>query len=421
MTAIRLIHLADLHLGYSGPNNLLVTEAESTQKAGRYLREVDIEHAVQNITAEIVSAQPPVDIVLLAGDIFHKPSPSPRAITCAARMVRKLTSNNIAVVIIDGNHDTSSILHTGSPTTFLSALGAIVVNGSVSRILRDTCWQHITGPKSDKLEKLAIHALPYSALRGQPDFTHVYPIEGYVNVLLTHGRVSNMAELNSLYKMAHTIPVDILNRGWHYAALGDWHIHRYQPLHHVPAYYAGSLEPLTFGEAMNYPLDPKDAYAVHGAIDVRLSREQSAEIYTLANSQARPLLRLKNIDALDMNADALMMAIRECLLAEFPAHALVTLEILNIHPDVWLQLDHAEIATLRQRVRYCSIHPRLQHISTTSSAAAVSEATLDHQWEYFLEQYEPDEEARTWYKEAGLRKIEEAQQLLQSAYAQEGE
>src|SRR5579883_623746 len=137
MSKIRLIHVADLHIGFTGPSNLILTENEDPAQPGRYVREVDIENAVSRITDAIIAAQPPVDIVLIAGDLFHKPAPSPRAITCATRMVHRLTRKGIAVVIIDGNHETSNVLHTGSPTTFLRALGAQVVNNIDARIIRD--------------------------------------------------------------------------------------------------------------------------------------------------------------------------------------------------------------------------------------------------------------------------------------------
>lgn len=423
MSAIRLIHLADLHIGYTGPTSQTLTTQENTQHAGRYIREVDIENAAHALTKAIINAQPEVDIVLIAGDIFHKPTPSPRAITCITRMMNILTRQGIAVVIINGNHDTSHVLHTGNPLTFLKALGVQVVNGDTPRILRDNDWnlEHITPDRRAKLAQLAVHAIPYTAMDEHANLTHMHHLEGYINVLLAHGRVSKMDELNSLHKKALTIPDAIFNAAWDYIALGDWHIHRHQPLAHKPAYYAGSLEALNFGEATNHPRKASEAYAVHGAIDVHLEHGKPVEIHTLPNTQARPLLRLKSIDASQMDADMLIGEIRKRFPPDLPAHAFATLDITDIHPEAWNQLNYTEITRLRKCVRYCTIVPTFQRIAATASAEALSEAAIDQQWEKFLEEHEKDITKRAWYKDAGLKKIEEAQQMILAASLEEGE
>ena len=247
MSDARLIHFADIHLGFTGPTNLVLTKAENAGAAGRSVREVDIEETVKRMTRDLVHAQPAVDMVVIAGDLFHRSVPYPRAISFAAKMIRIFMNHDIPVVIIDGNHETASLLLMGSPTEFLRELNAHVINGSSYEVLRD-CWSCRSSERQARISKLAVHTLPYRALRGRPDLTGLHPIPGYMNVLLTHGRVSGMNELNSLHHTAYSIPSDVLLRGWDYVALGDWHIHRYKPLKNVPAFYAGSLEALNFGE-----------------------------------------------------------------------------------------------------------------------------------------------------------------------------
>ncbi len=121
---IRLIHFADIHLGFTGPTNLVLTKAENAGAAGRYVREVDIEESVKRMTRDLGHAQPAVDMVVIAGDLFHRSVPYPHAISFAAKMIRLLRNYDIPVVIIDGNHETASILLMGSPTAFLRELNA---------------------------------------------------------------------------------------------------------------------------------------------------------------------------------------------------------------------------------------------------------------------------------------------------------
>src|SRR5258708_34553375 len=196
MNEIRLIHLADIHLGFPGPTSLIFNASEQEEAVGRYVREVDIERAVGRMVKAIVHEQPPVDVVVIAGDLFHRPAPYPRAISRAAKLVRRLVENGIGVVIIDGNHEVTSVLHTGSPTTFLRELGAYVVNGNTYEIFHD-CWDHLPGEKRERLTRLAVHALPYRAVAENTEFSGVRPLPGYTNILGTHGRVSGSDDLIS--------------------------------------------------------------------------------------------------------------------------------------------------------------------------------------------------------------------------------
>jgi hypothetical protein len=420
MNDIRLIHFADIHLGFTGPTNLVLTKAENARAVGRYVREVDIEETVKRMTRDLVHAQPAVDMVVIAGDLFHKSVPYPRAISFAAKMIRSLRNNDIPVVIIDGNHETASTLLIGSPTAFLRELNAHVVNGSSYEVLRD-CWSCRSSEKEARISKLAVHALPYRALRGKPDLTGIRPISGYINVLLTHGRVPGMSELNSLHHTSYTIPSDVLLRGWDYVALGDWHIHRFQPLENVPAFYAGSLEALNFGESVAYPLRSNDTYALHGALDVRLHLGELVNVHSFLNRNTRPVLRLEPIDAIDESAKTLMDILHVRLHNGIPANAIVLLEVNNILPQVWGRLDHAGIAKLRKLVRRCDIRWNFQRTTPSQSIEAMSGAALDSQWEHFLEQRQKNTAERTWYKEEGMKCIEEARRILQAAYAQEGD
>jgi DNA repair exonuclease SbcCD nuclease subunit len=419
MSAIRLIHLADIHLGFPGPTSLIFTASEQEEAQGRYVREVDIERAVGRMVKAIVHEQPPVDVVAIAGDLFHRPAPYPRAISRAAKLIRRLVENGIGVVIIDGNHETTSVLHTGSPTTFLKELGAYVANGNTYEIFRD-CWDHLPGEKRERLKRLAIHVLPYRAVAENTEFSGVRPLPGYTNILVTHGRVSGMDDLNSLHRTAAPVPTELLRRGWDYVALGDWHIHRYQPLRDAPAFYSGSLEALTFGEAMSYPFHTDDSYAVHGALDIRLQAGTPVVVQTFANHEARPVLRLEPIDATDMDAPALMKILRQRLQEDFSTEALIQLKVNNCPPQAWEQLDFSELAELRKKALRCEILPDISWPMLVQSDETVSETKLDTQWQRFIELREQEAEECAWYRDQGMKRIEDAQTALLAEQAEIG-
>ncbi len=420
MGQIRLLHLADIHLGFTGPTNLVLGATEQKDSPGRYVREVDIERAIANIVKAIVHEQPPVDIVVIAGDLFHRPAPYPRAISRAAKLVHRLVEYGIGVVIVDGNHEVTNVLHTGSPTTFLKELGAYVINGSSYEVFRD-CWDHLPDQKRERLMHLAIHALPYRAVAAGTEFLGVHPLPGYINVLISHGRVAGMDDLNSLHRTAAIIPAELLRRGWDYVALGDWHMHRYQPLSDVPAFYSGSLEALNFGEAAFYPPREDDVYAKHGGLDVHLEVGIPAVVQTFAPYEARPVLRLVPIDASDIDAPSLMEILRQRLKVGFPTESLVLLDVNNCLPQTWEQLEFTELAELRKRVLRCEIRPDIHRLLLTQSDELVSETKLDSQWQHFIEQREPDAVACTWYRDQGIKRIEDARAALLAEQAHAGE
>ncbi len=415
MDDIRLIHLADIHLGYTGNVNLVFGEEDKTP--GRYVREVDIEDAVRAMTLRIISLQPSADIVVIAGDLFHRVAPSPRAMRFAVRMVRRLLENEIEVVIIDGNHETSSSLHPGNATDILHELGAHVINEDTYKVLRDGDWR--TARLQTK-EKLALHAVPYRAVQAGA-FVGVSPVPGYINVLLTHGRVSGMADLNSLGRASAGIPKELLYRDWHYIALGDWHIHAYQPLDDVPAYYAGSLEALNFGEAATYPPLQSDPYGMHGALDVQLALEQKALIRTLSNDERRKLVRLLPIEAGDADSESVMEMLRQRLDGNLPREALIQLEVNNCSYDLRKELNHVEIDRLRAPFRRCEIRWNMKRFDPGESGQnMVVKASLDEQWHDFLSIRfgEAEAQQRAWYEKQGMARIEEARHLLISERSQ---
>jgi hypothetical protein len=169
-----------------------------------------------------------------------------------------------------------------------------------------------------------------------------------------------------------------------------------------------------------YPPDERDHYALRGAIDVRLCLHKPVEVYTLPNSQARPVLRLKPIQAADIDAENLMEQLRARINSSLPTDAIALLEVNDISPYIWDQLDKAEIEELRQCVRRCEIRWNWLRPSITSNGEVLTEATLESQWQQFIEQYEINPAEQDWYKHEGWKRIEAARQLLLAAHDQEG-
>src|SRR5580765_3193777 len=95
---MRLVHLADLHLGYR--------QYQRLTPGGVNQREADVAVTFRTAIDRIIALRP--DVIVVAGDIFHSVRPTNQAILHAflqfSRLARELP--NALIVLVAGNHDT---------------------------------------------------------------------------------------------------------------------------------------------------------------------------------------------------------------------------------------------------------------------------------------------------------------------------
>ena len=110
-------HLADLHLGYRAYHRLVPGEAGGSPRFNA--RERDVSQAFRASLDQIIEMQ--VDLVLVAGDIFHTVRPSNTAIADAFRQFARLRDAlpETPILIVAGNHDSPRAVETGSILTLL--------------------------------------------------------------------------------------------------------------------------------------------------------------------------------------------------------------------------------------------------------------------------------------------------------------
>ena len=200
----RIVHLADLHIGFRAYYRLT--------PAGQNQREADIADTFRRVISQVIDLQP--DVVLIAGDVFHKVEPSNFAMAAIVEGLLRLRSAlpNCVLVAVAGNHDTPRTGDTGHSFTTLAALGVrcAVADG-----------KRIDLPQFD----LSILAVPDAG--GPRTLLEPDPDRGN-NVLLLHGEVEYI-EPNTA-------------SAFDYVALGHYHTHRLlTPAPNAMA-YAGSID-----------------------------------------------------------------------------------------------------------------------------------------------------------------------------------
>ena len=206
-------HISDTHLGF--------IQYHSEE------RENDVYTAFNE--AIDTSIKDHIDFVLLAGDIFHVPNPSGKAILVLANALKRLKKNNIDSFFILGDHDISRIRSTPVPFVYHNLDFSKYIGDGNPIIYRDVM---IAG--FDKRRKAEIESF-------EQDFTRVdvqaKKHHGHKILVLHQG----ITEIN---KFAAEINSTDLPKNFTYYAMGHLHEQELKKYAHLggPLAYPGSIE-----------------------------------------------------------------------------------------------------------------------------------------------------------------------------------
>ncbi len=255
---IRMLHLADLHIGVENYGKLDPTTGLHTRLQD-YLARFD--------EAISVGLDHEVDLVLIAGDIYKNRTPNPTHQREFARRITRLREAGVPTFIITGNHDISPSMGRAHSVEIFEALG--VTNITIA----DRPKLHIVATRSGPLQILALpwvtrhNLMGREELRGatfaEIDYELRRRLERFVidtaakldpsmpTVLAFHGSVDGAqvgAERAMTLGQDLVLPRSVLAQpNIAYVALG--HIHKHQALGaNPPLVYPGSIERVDFGE-----------------------------------------------------------------------------------------------------------------------------------------------------------------------------
>jgi len=263
MTSINLLHLADIHIGMENYGRL-------DAQTGLNSRVVDFLRRLSEAIDYALAHE--VDVCIFAGDAYKNPRPNPTFQREFARRIKKLSDAGVPVVLLVGNHDTSTADRAASSVDIFHTLDVPnVVVGNRERLHTLTCrrgqpLQVATIPyphrnrllRDDRFRKMSIEELDHALselmvenIRALADEARQQPETP--TVLTGHFSVSG-ATLGSEQSVMLGRDVVVLKSlladpVWDYVALG--HIHKHQELNggeHPPIVYPGSLERIDFGE-----------------------------------------------------------------------------------------------------------------------------------------------------------------------------
>ncbi|MEM0371735.1 MAG: DNA repair exonuclease [Ignisphaera sp.] len=204
------LHVSDTHLG-AVPSGLL-SRARDVYEV--FKETIDI------------ALKEHVDIYIHAGDFFNTSTPPPEAYVVAYRGLKKLKDRGIKIVAIAGQHDIPK-KYAVSPLAILRDVGVVDVIAIDSIVNEEVDIGN---------KKLILYCVPYTLRNKIPS---VIPSREGRAILIAHLLLKDVG----IPSPEADISLDMIPSGFHYIALGDYHIRTvFRHRDGVPAVYPGATE-----------------------------------------------------------------------------------------------------------------------------------------------------------------------------------
>jgi len=327
---MKIVHIADLHLGYRAYNKL--------DQNGLNIREKDVMKAFQEALDKIAQINP--DLIVMAGDIFHRPRPSNFTIYATIKLLQRFRQScNSPIIMISGNHEAVKSAESGSILSiFETVISKVkVVNETIQEIPVDNL-------------NTSVLCIPHGGLSAIEE-TSLKPNKDYkYNIMIIHGTYENCPEAVGYGNGSLIKKDDIAQPEWDYIAFG--HYHKFKEL--APnAYYSGAIERTT----TNIWQEAKDQ---KGFIEFDLDNKVCT-FHSLKSP--RTVIDIKRINALDLTAEEINQKIAEEVekIRDLDK-SIIRLTIENVDPVSIRSLDYKKIREFKK----IAIHFRLNLIKKDS-------------------------------------------------------
>jgi DNA repair protein SbcD/Mre11 len=384
---LRLVHFADLHLGYR--------QYQRLTPRGINQREADVAQSFTRAVDKVIELAP--ELVLIAGDVFHQVRPTNTAILHAylqfARLRAALPSTE--VVMVAGNHDTPRAAETGCILRLFTPLGVHVVEAEP---------QALEFPALD-LSVLAVADNQYQRPKLAPTGTRRW------NVLMLHGEVEGMlGPFAATHELARQeIPQDELHgSNWDYIALGHYHVYRRLAPNQ---FYSGSLDYTstnTWGERIE---EEMAGVSGKGIIEHDLATGEHT-FHRLAPSREfvdLPMVSARGLTTEEVNA-RIADVVESC-----PGgidDKVVRLVVRDLPRHITRQLEHKQLREFRRRALHFHLDTRRPEIirSVGHGAPGRRPSLADFVRDKLRERMVPPDVDRDALVDLGLRYLKDAEE-----------
>lgn len=226
-----IIHFSDTHLGY---NDLDILDENNINQ-----READFYDAFSQVVKQIEILKP--DFIIHTGDLFHRASPSNRAITFALEQFKIINSFGIPFILIAGNHST--------PRTNLSS-PILKIFESFENVYVSYNQEY----KKIEFDDVIFHTLPHmnddTKALSQIELCEENIDDSKKNIMMLHCSVGAWYLMQEFGEWVYPSDKEYIFEKMDYVALGHWHGFG-KVGKHDNVYYSGSTERTSLNDKRN--------------------------------------------------------------------------------------------------------------------------------------------------------------------------
>ena len=350
---MRIVHFSDTHLGF---NDLDVINEENINQ-----READFYDAFSQVVEQIKEIKP--DYIIHTGDLFHRTSPSNRAITFALEQFKIINSLNIPFILIAGNHST--------PRTNLSS-PILKIFENFENIYVSYNQEY----KKVEFEDIVFHCLPHmnddTKALSQIEACEEGIIESKKNITMMHCSVGAWYLMQEFGEWVYPTDKEYIFSKMDYVALGHWHgfgsVGKYENV-----YYSGSIERTSLNDKRNSK----------GFILATFEESLTIE-YKEINIRA---ILQKEIDCEEYETSIQNIDVSDCL------DAIVEVKLKNLTPLSSIDIQNKQIKDIFPSAMSVSIKREFKKSDSNSDIQNLEAISLE---EYFLEHIKEESEDKEY-------------------------
>ncbi|WP_024953499.1 metallophosphoesterase family protein [Sulfurospirillum arcachonense] len=350
---MKIIHFSDTHLGF---NDLEILDEDNINQ-----READFYDAFSQVVKNIKIIKP--DYIIHTGDLFHRSSPSNRAITFALEQFKIINELNIPFIMIAGNHST--------PRTNLSS--------PILKIFENFQNIHLSYEQKYKkieFEDAVFHTLPHmnddTKALSQIELCEQNIDSNRKNIMMLHCSVGAWYLMAEFGEWVYPPNKEDVFAKMDYVGLGHWH--GFQKVgKHENVYYAGSTERTSLNDKRNSK----------GFVVVDIDESLSVNYHEI---NIRPI-KTYEIDCEDFESSI------EALHVEDIKEALVEVKLTNLTPLQSIDIQANDIKNLFEKALHVNIKREFKKTDEDANLGDVEALSLE---EYFLEHIKEESQEKEY-------------------------
>lgn len=354
---MKILHFSDTHLGY---NDLDILDENNINQ-----READFYDAFTQVVNQIIKIKP--DFIIHTGDLFHRSSPSNRAITFALEQFKIIDDLDIPFILIAGNHST--------PRTNLSS-PILKIFENFKNVYASYSQEY----KKIEFDDVVFHTLPHmnddSIALDQIELCESSIDTRKKNIMMMHCTVGAWYLMNEYGEWVYPSDKEYIFEKMNYVALGHWHgfgavsikgtKEKYENV-----FYSGSLERTSLNDKRN-----EKGFVV---LDIEDDLLNTLHVeYKQIN--IRPI-RVKEIDCSDYEQSIQNIDASDTL------NAIVDVKLTNLSSLQSIDIQNSSIKELFPDAMSVNIKREFKNSSSDSKVEDIEALSLE---EYFLEHIQDD-------------------------------